>query len=190
MIERIPIKKNPKLFDKVIAEVQQRLAEDLPWLTHSFGKAERLVKVMPNGKKYFTPNLYIGRNEYELIAPDSNLGNYSFFVIDEPQNIEYARGTNNKVTTPFSIIFWLDMRTIEDEDERNTEAVKQDILQALSKRMFLQTGSITINRVYEKAENVFQGFTLDEIDNQFLMHPYAGFRFYGEMQTEDECIEL
>lgn len=190
MIERIPLKQNPKLFDIVIQELQQRFADELPWLTHSFGKAERLVKVMPNGKKYFTPNIYIGNNEYELIAPDSNFGNYSFFVLDEPQNIEYTRGTNSKVTAPFSVIFWVNMRTIEDADERNTESVKQDILQVLTKRSFLRNGSITINRVYEKAENVFQGFTLDEIDNQFLMHPYAGFRFYGEMQTEDECIEL
>lgn len=186
-MERIPIKKNPRLFDRVIQEMQIGLANYLPWLTHSFGKAERLVKDIL-GKKYYTPNIYVGRNEYELIAPDSTLGNFSFFVLNEPQDVEYEVGARNELKAPFSLIVWLDLRTIEDEDERNTEAVKRQILRALNGEIKLRNGRAKINRIYERDENVFSGFTLNEIDNQYLMHPFVAFRFEGVMQVTEECL--
>lgn len=68
-IERVPINNNnPRLLDKVITELQRGLADRLPWLNHSFGKAERLVKMI-DGRKVYTPNIYVGKNEYELSPP-------------------------------------------------------------------------------------------------------------------------
>ncbi len=186
-MERLVTKTNPKLFDKLFAEIQNGLATQISWLDHIFGKAERLAKVI-KGKRYFTPNIYRGRNEYTLIAPDSGFGNYSFFTLEEPQTIGWNAGERSTIKAPFSLIVWVDMRTIDDQDERNTEAVKQEILRALNGGILLREGRITINKVYERAENVFEGFTLDEIDNQYLMQPFAGFRFTGEIQIEDECI--
>ena len=185
-MDRIPIKTNAKLFDKVIGYVQTGLANNLSWLNYAFGKAERLVKNI-NGKRYYTPNLYIGKNEYELIEPDSNIGNYCFFTLDEPQQVSYEVGDRTYLKCPFSLIVWVDMRTIETDDERNTESVKQDILRTLNGKLWLKEGHITINRIWEKAENVFKGFTLDEIDNQFLMQPYCGWRIEGEMECFTEC---
>ena len=63
--------------------IQEGLAKNLGWLNYAFGKAERLVKDY-KGKRVYSPNLYVGKNEYELITPDSNIGNYCFFVLDEP----------------------------------------------------------------------------------------------------------
>lgn len=186
-IARVPLKRAPRLFDIVIAEIQQGLAAQLPWLSHAFGKAERLVKII-QGRRYYTPNVYTGGNDYELIAPDSNFGNYCFFTVDEPQVVTWAAGRQSSMRAPFSIIFWVDMRTVEDADDRNTEAVKQQILRALNGGIQLRQGRMTIERVYERAENIFKGYTLDEVDNQFLMHPYCGWRFEGEIQITDSCL--
>lgn len=188
MIERVPLKTNPQLFDKAIGDLQKGLADNLKWLTHSFGKAERLVKIMPNGAKYYTPNVYVGGNEYELIAPDSGFGNYSFFTLEEPQSVDWYVGETSTLKAPFNLIVWVDMRTIEEARERNTEWIKQQVLRALNGGFLHRYSSININKIYERAENVFAGFTLDEIDNQFLMHPFAGFRFSGEMKIKDDCI--
>lgn len=187
VIERVPTKPQPKLFDKLIGAMQKGLADNLPWLTHSFGKAERLIKVI-KGRRYYTPNLYVGNGEYMNIEPDSDLGNYSFFVLEEPQNITYERGQRNIITAPYSLVVWFDLRKVETEDLRNTEAIKQNILRVLNGEIFTREGRYSVRRVYEKAEKVFEGFTLDEVDNQFLMHPFAGFRFEGEMEIEDECV--
>ena len=81
------------------------------------------------------------------------------------------------------------MRTVtNDANNRNRESVKQQIMRVLNGGFWLRVGSMRINRVYEKAENIFTGFTLDEIDNQFLMHPFAGFRFEGELEVDETCL--
>lgn len=179
---------NPKLFDKVFSQMQDNLSEGLSWLDNCFPKAERLVKII-NGKRIYTPNYYLGNNEYELILPDSGLGNFSFFTLDEPQNTEYKVWGRTTLKAPFSLIVWVDMRRMNDGDERNTDAVKQEILQVLNGDFRILEGHYQINRIYEKAENVFDGFTLDEVDNQFLMHPFCGWRFTGEAIIKTDCVE-
>ena len=188
-MERIPIKSHPALFDRVIGYVQTGLADNLPWLNFAFGKAERLVKNY-NGKRVYSPNLYVGKNEYELITPDSGIGNYCFFTLDEPEDVSWEVGDRTQVEAPFSLIVWVDMRTLETDDERNTEAIKQDILRTLNGKLWMKEGRIRIDKVWEKAENIFKGFTLDEVDNQFLMQPYCGWRFEGVLEAFTDCEEV
>lgn len=186
-ISRVPKIQNPKLFDKVIQQLQQGLKDNLSWLDYSFGRAERLVKQI-EGKRYYTPNVYLGKNQYEQVTPDAvKMGNYSFFVMEEPQEVTKESPMEVVLRSPFSLVVWVDMRKVGlDGDERNTETVKEQILEAID-RTFLRNGRVTVQRIFERAENVFAGFTLDEIDNQFMMSPFYGWRFYGEMITTNEC---
>lgn len=183
-----PKKSNPQLLDRIIGEIQDALIAGLPWLNFAFGIAERLVHEI-NGKEYYLPNVYRAENDYIEISPDDkDLHNHSFFTVDEPQYLDCVRGQKIEVRANVSLIVWVDMRSIEPTDERNKELVKRDILRVLNS-MLLKSGTFTINRVYEKAENIFQGFTLAEVDNQYLMHPYCGWRFVGEIRVEDICEE-
>lgn len=177
------------LCDKVIDDLQGILKEKLPWLQVSYGRCERLVKTI-DGKRYYTPNVYKGSNEYESLLPDDRRGCYSFFVMEEPQEVKQMVQVEIRVKCPFSLIFWVDMRWVERvmnlPDERNTEYVKEQILGVLDSA-FTHKGRISINKIYERAENVFSGFTLDEVQNQYLMSPFAGFRFTGEMLVTNDC---
>ena len=87
-----------------------------------------------------------------------------------------------------TIIFWFDYRKIFNEaSNRNKEALKRQILDVLNGGFWLRHGGYKINKVYELAENIYRGFSLDEIDNQFLMHPFGGFRFEGELSIGETC---
>jgi hypothetical protein len=87
-------------------------------------------------------------------------------------------------------VVWVDLRRVEKvmnlPDQRNTEYVKEQILSVLD-TAFPKKGSFTVQRIYERAENVFQGFSLNEVDNQFLMSPYWGMRITGEMVVNEDC---
>lgn len=132
--------------------------------------------------------MYCGGNEYMEVTPDSNIGNFCFFWIDDPQRILWEPGVDVGIQTPFSIIFWLDYRNIfNSADIRNKEEVKRQILDTLNGAFVLKEGTFKINKIYELAENIYRGFSLDEIDNQFLMHPYGGFRFEGELKVQETC---
>ena len=185
-IDRIIKVRKPALFDRVIVGLQDGLARELPWLTHIFGRVERLVK-QTEGVRRYTPNIYLGKDEYLLLTPDQGLGNYCFFVLGEGEQVTWDVGEQNRMEAPFSLVVWCDMRTVEDDDARNTEAVKAQILRAMNGNIRTRAGFAKIEEIYSHAENVFQGFTLDEVDNQFLMSPFAGWRFSGTMWVTDEC---
>ena len=188
--KNLPIHTTPYLFDKVIEELAQDMKENLAWLDASYGRAERLVKTI-DGKRVYTPNVYKGGDQYELLLPDDRLGCFSFFVLHEPQEVLNRMQMEVRLKAPFSLIVWVDMRRVERTmqmpDERNSEYIKEQILSVIS-RARLSKGSVAVMKIYERAEHVFEGFTLDEVKNQFLMSPFAGFRFYGEMIVTNDCV--
>lgn len=189
-MDRTPKKTNPQLLDRVIEVIQSALADNLPWLNFAFGKAERIKKDI-DGRVYYLPTVYVGKNEYEEITPDDKtLGNYAFCTVAEPQYVDWVNGQNNRLRATINIIVWVDMRTVEPTDERNKELVKRDILRVLNGKVALKDGTFRINQIYENAERVFEGFTLDEIDNQSFMHPFCGWRFCGDMTIADYCENI
>ena len=177
------------LFDRVIQSMQDALGS-ISWLDHIFGSSERLVK-MKDGMRYYTPNVYYGKENYIQLLPDNTeLGNYCFFVLEEPQTVSVPMGIQNRLRAPFSLVVWVDMRQVgATYDDRNTEQLKEEVLKTI-RRGWIKQGSVTIEKIYEKAENVFQGYSLDEVDNQYLMAPYAGFRLMGELQIDEECDNI
>lgn len=191
-----PVIAGPVLVDAFIAELQQILVANLPWLDVAFGRSQRLVKRM-NGKTIITPDVYCGgwnghgENDYIEVSPDSQIGNFSFFEISDPETVNWEYRQQMDITTPFSLIFWFDTRRVfGEENNRNLSILKNDILTLLNGRSgirFQSGGHLIINTIYERAENIYRGYSLSEIDNQFLMHPYAGFRFEGIIRMLQPC---
>lgn len=190
-----PVIPNAVMLDRVIGEIQQGLVDNISWLNAAFGRSQRLTKMM-NGKKIVTPNVYCGgwnghgENDYIETSPDSKIGNFAFFEIEDPQTID-AGPWARQIKAPFGLIVWFDLtRVYNTATNRNTEKLKAQILHVLNGRAgwHLSGGRIIINRIYERPENIYRGYTLSEIDNQFLMHPYAGFRFDGILEYDELCI--
>lgn len=183
-MERIPTITNPVFFDKAVAEIQNILGTKLPWLNHVFGICERNTRVI-DGKRYNIATVYTGKDNYEQIEPCSELGNFCFFVLHDPQDLLPNYG--DRFSSPISVIFWYDMRTASNAaDTRNREEVKTAIVKALS-GISLRNGTFEFSRVYEQPENVFRDFSYDYVDNQFLMSPYAGVRVDGVLYADVPC---
>ena len=184
------------MIDSALEKMAKALKDNIGWLDATFGHAQRLTATI-EGKKYVTPNVYVGnstgrgKNDYLPLLPDSHIGNFSFFLIDDPEQIEWQQFQQMKTTTPISLIVWFDLRHVYDSStNRNTEKLKAQILYELNGRntgFAVNGGRIVISKIWERAENIYKGFTIDEIDNQFLMHPYGGFRFDGTLELETPC---
>lgn len=194
MAGKAPIIPNAVMLDRVMAEIQDGLIENLSWLDVAFGRSQRLAK-MVEGKRYIYPSVYCGGwnghgyNDYIEVSPDSKIGNFSFFEIDDPQTLDGEVWASD-IFAPYSLIVWCDLRKVYNQnDNRNTEKIKADILKILHGRanFHLTNGRISVSRIYERAENVYRGYTLDETINQFLMHPYYAFRFEGVLEVPELC---
>ena len=184
------------MLDRVLGEVQEALVSGLPWLDAAFGRAQRLTR-MVSGKRIVTPNVYCGgwmghgENDYIEVSPDSRIGCFTFFDVEDPVTVTpgpWAR----ELKAPFGLVLWMDLHRVWDEpDNRNTERLKADVLRILSGRtgFVLSDGRLTVQRVFERFENIYKGYTLSEIDNQFLMHPFAGMRFEGVIEFSEPCLQ-
>lgn len=186
-----PVILNPVLADAVIAYIQEGLKENLPWLDVAFGRAERIVKHI-NGRNLYLPAIYTGNdknfNEYIELSPDANIGNFSFFWMLEPQRLTWRPKIQGTFRDPFALIFWVDLRKVHSSRaNRNIMSLEAEILRVLNGGFKIPIGSLSIDRIYHLAENIYREFTLNEVDNQFLMHPYTGFRFEGELIYDEPC---
>lgn len=194
-MNKAPVIPNAVMLDRMLGEIQRGLVDNLSWLDVAFGRSQRLQKQI-NNKTVIFPSVYCGgweghqENDYIEVSPDSKIGNFSFFELDDPQTIE-ANAWARDIQAPFALIFWFDLRRVYDEaNNRNTEYLKAQILNIINgKRGWTLTeGRIYIERCYERAENIYRGYSLSEIDNQFLMHPFAGFRFEGTLKYNELCL--
>lgn len=199
----IKMKEQPVLLDKVIQDMQAALKEKLPWLNYAFGKAYKLVEHKLDGEKYIYPAAYIGNSEYVSLVPNDNFGNFCWFDIYDPQDITQVVQSTPQFTFSGAIVFWYNLNTIyADSDFIYTEEVKDEIIRVVTTPGIIkQTGRLTIDKVYERFENIYKGYSIEKIynnytykgegiqdlDKQFFMHPYAGLRLEFTLTTRELC---
>lgn len=186
-ISKVPKPANPMFADKIIVQVQDKLKESLYWLQYSFGKSQKLVKIK-DSKEYEYPAIHYKNGEYVSMLPDNKLGNYSFFIIEDPYNIDFRPNAFNNIKLKYSLIFWFNLDTIFKDKDRNIEYIKADIVKILTRDLKLTSGRIDVREIYETSENIFKGFSMREVDSQYLMQPYAGLRFSGELTIQEYCL--
>lgn len=184
----IPVPTSPKLWDYAVAELQTELTDNISWLTSAFGKAQRRAMPAPDGREIRFPAVYSGKGDYISMLPDGHLGNYCWLDVDDYQDLPYERTDYNEIRAQVGLVFWLDLRTAypSDYENRTIEHAKNDVLVAL-RAARLTRSILLIDRMAERAENIYRGYTVSEIATQFLMFPYTGFRLEGEMICREIC---
>lgn len=200
---KINKKAEPVLLDKIIQDIQDSLQERLKWLNIIFGRAHKLVEHRAEGDKFLYPAAYIGNSEYVSLLPNDNFGNFAWFDIYDPQNIINVAQSNPQFNFSGAIVFWYDASSIyADTDTMYTEEIKNEIIIALTTPgLIKQTGRLVISHIYERFENIYKGYSLEKIynnfsykgdeiqsiDKQFFMHPYSGIRVEFEITTRELC---
>lgn len=200
---QIRFKEDPVLLDKILQDMQKSLMNRLKWLNYAFGRAYKLVEHRPDGNKFIYPAMYNGNGEYASLLPNDNFGNFSWFDIYDPQKITEVVQSLPQYTFSGAIIFWYDLSSIyEDETVMHTEEVKDEIMRVLTTPgLITTTGKLVINDMYERFENIYKGYSIEkiynnytykgegiqDIDKQFFMYPYAGIRIEFTLTTRELC---
>ena len=200
---QIRFKEDPVLLDKILQDMQKSLMNRLKWLNCAFGRAYKLVEHRPDGNKFIYPAMYNGNGEYVSLLPNDNFGNFSWFDIYDPQKITEVVQSLPQYTFSGAIIFWYDLSSIyEDETVMHTEEVKDEIMRVLATPgLITTTGKLVINDIYERFENIYKGYSIEkiynnytykgegiqDIDKQFFMYPYAGIRIEFTLTTRELC---
>lgn len=189
----------PVNIDRPIQELQHAFTA-LPWLEKIYGRTYLSYRNDSSGKLITYPEAWQGvegvkprTRDLINVMPNDNLNSQVFFRVDDPINVlNYAPDNRNQMRATLQIIVWFNMDFINKTLDspltyRYTEILKSQIQQAITSCQFTPYSSITVLRVYEEAENVFRGYTIDKVKQQELVHPWGGFRFECELTYQEDC---
>lgn len=186
MIQNAPRQRNPKLFDKAITQMQDILENSIDWLEFAYGRVEHIKETIKN-KTYSKPVIFTSINDYIDVLPDDKRGNSSFFIVHDNQNIlNYEAHTKNVIQANFSLIFWFDISKIDNNDNRNTETIKQELLYVLT-NLNISNGNIELSIIKEDIDNIFKEYYISDKATKYVMHPYKALRFEGKITVREEC---
>ena len=184
----IPTLTAPKLIDVVLGEFQTDLAAGLAWLDHSFGKAQ-IMKEVRDGREVVFPGVYVGQRDYLKVFPDEHIGNFSFFVVEDGETINYFRKSSD-IQTRFGLVIWFDFRAVYPSDwqTRTIDNVKEDFLRAFAASSFRPGVQISVDKIFERPGNVYREFTDKEIEAQYCMRPWGMIRADGVIRFNQKAI--
>lgn len=173
-------------FDAEIQRLQLLLADSLPWLAVSYGKAYRASRReggAPKGKLLYYPQVFDGGRDYRDVLPNDNVQAQSFFLPTGPA-VNPAReplpGTLG-FTMAVDLILWANLALVDSTKNYRYEAeLLQDMVRVLN-----ADGQSLITRVFTAPEDVFRGFSVEVVPEKVLKAPYAGFRISLELNVQN-----
>ena len=184
----------PKLANLICNEFADALTCSLPWLTASYGKAEKRErgfgsnKYVERTKRRFYPAVAIDNDEYLELFPDSKLGNFVYMDFKR-QYIKDIGTKTLRATYEIGLVFWFDFTDIYGDDSsiKTSENVKYDVLSAI-KSYSWKTSKIRVLGFQDKVEDIYNGYFYEELEEQSHSRPYGGFRLNLEVETVPFCI--
>ena len=178
----------PALFDKPIIDINKKMIIALDWLTGAYGKAQKLSRLNDQKKVIKYPAVFTGvEKEYASMLPEEGYGNFSYWELSEEYKIDWIDNQIQKLEADFGVIYWFNINNVLPVGEhRNIENIKQEILNFFTNVRAAET-RIQITGITDSSDMIYKGYSIKEIEQQYLMHPYAGLRFNGTINYERLC---
>lgn len=186
---------NPKRIDIAVKGFQSSFSE-LNWLTKSFARAIKQSTIRDN-TEYTYPAIFVqsGYDLLDMLQLD-NWDAYSFFFARDPETVlEYEFGVRNKFRRVLSAIFWFDLTKIDSVSDPTEvmEEIKTQVLDKIRNTRFEANsdGDTVIDHavlsIFDVPEVIFDGFSTNLVDDQFLYFQYAGLRIDMECFYFSSC---
>lgn len=186
---------SPKFLDIALSEINAKLKLEFSWLNEAFGRAERYTERPKDGNyKDVTgygiityPAIYSGNNQYIKLFPDLKIGNFSFVISDQFEIKETKYQAING-SSEIEFIFWFDFRAVypTNFETRNVVNVIYDVMDFFNKTSFSKS-DILISSYDTRVDEIYKGFSHNEIKDQFSMRPYGCFKIKTKIYLKETC---
>lgn len=165
--------------------------DDIIW----FGLAERRISSI-DGSIY--PASWVGsqRDYLNMMPTDEWSPGYGFFDVNDPVDILYNRDNGSKyrnatLTVTLSVIAYINLRQY-DTNQIDYRATRQDfrnlLLGSLERKLLSLQGDFEPKRIYDRTiEDIFKGYSVKGVGDQYLQMPWYGIRIEGELTFAEYC---
>lgn len=188
---------SPMNLDAYIGEMQRKFYSELNWIQWVFGRAWKMYQKRDGmgssegiGRGYAYPGAIGPKGEYYNLFPNDEYSAYCFFSARdsaEPATSfdagsgSYEPGQFNEWRQPVDLIFWYDQDAMKNYFG-NTDYPLTETLLAHVRKVLRYISFYSITGVYYNPENIFDGYSLDYVNEQYIAYPYGGFRIAGQIQ--------
>lgn len=190
MIRQFKNNQNPVLFERIFADFNTAAIPNISWLNEAFGRAYTVESKTYGGLTFVEPAVYVDNGEYLSMLPNDTYGNFSFFILDDPQTYAIQPNGRGLIEANGSIIFWFNLESVYSGDDllkQASENIKLELIRFITTPGLIKTGRIELLRVEEKPNNVYNGYSLKNVESQYLTYPYHGFRFRCLFKVKELC---
>lgn len=171
--------------DALLSQVNTKLTAELSWLDLALGRAE-VRREQANGRTLTFPAAYVSDENYVKLLPDGHLGSFSYFELLDPIDILWENNVRGKYRGTFGLVVWWDWRDYHANHETRTiENVKLDLLAVLRKQY--TGGRLIPQRFFERVESIYKGYSIEQINDIYLMRPYGALRIEGQVIYTEVC---
>lgn len=174
--------------------LQTVLADNISWLQHSFGKAEKHDKIV-NGEVESYPVVFVDNTSDPIdVRPNDNYEAYCFWDITDPGRIDYLNQDEFAAKKyafweyDAALIVWANLKRLDDSPYNEVKAqLRQDLLDTLGLQLIGQNVQFQAEEIFDKdIVQVFEGYTLNNEWN-IAKWPYVAFRINGVIKFRIKC---
>ena len=179
--------------DGKIQTLQTVIGDNLSWIQHSFGKAERHAKLI-DGKKEAYPVVFVDNKTDPVdVRPNDNFTALSFWDVIDPGRILYPGEEYSVVKYAFweydvALIIWANLNRIDDSVYNETKSqMRQDVINVLETKLISEDVEFQAGEIYDKSvTQVFEGYDLDN-EETTMKWPFVAFRINGVVRFKRAC---
>lgn len=179
---------NVKGIDKKLQDISSHMSA-LSWLTYAFGLSDRMVELRDN-TDYIFPACYISNTKDPMdVMPSDNYKAFCFWTKDGEGTFDYEKGPA-RIYYNVSCIFYVNLERVDplaNYKEVKTK-VRQDIMTFFRREINKGIGVLRIQSIIDDdITEVYEGFSMEQIDNKFKMLPKYACRVNLELSFIPEC---
>ena len=187
---------DPRRID-VAVNYLQPLLQALPWNNLAYSRAIKFSRNQ-DGKEYIYPALFVGQGVDYLDAMQlDSVEAYTFFYADDAESsTDFSTGIcTNQWEQLLKLYVWMDMEKVNINNGFDVAPqVKDSILSIFtgfkspfrSSTQWIQ--NMNVVSIYEDPFKVFEGFSTQQTNQQFLYYPYRALRFDIDITFLDGCF--
>ena len=184
---------NPTLslkgIDKKIQAIQ--LLMNMTWLTKSFGLADRIVELRGD-KNYIYPATFEGNSRDPIpMMPGDMWDAFCFWTKTNDAEFDFADNfppKNPLIKHKVSCIFYIDIKKVDATTsyKETKSKIREDIFHFFNNVRI--DGMLVATRFTDDdITEVYKGFSIDQVDNKFMMYPKWACKMDFEISFRDAC---
>jgi|OM-RGC.v1.018840366 hypothetical protein len=173
-----------QLFDVAAEDIRSRLS-GLSWMDNAYGRAETVYKGTGRERRRVLA-VYQGDNEYTELYPRTEIGNFSYLVLDGPVQVTSLSATNLfQGRADASLVVFFDFRDVGTEANLTAQNVANEVLTRINTG--LRQCQIRVNNYTDDIEQVFAPMDLTDREPALLMRPFGALRFRLTLTWKTRC---